>query len=186
MQPTEYIKKDKKPKPKSSVQSKHIKKNNSRTIDFNKLNSIEFRNPHILEIIGSAIVISKEVLSFTHCFEKIVIFKKDIEPFMNLNENKIENANIKFDRTLKDEKENKHDIKQEEKINQTQNKIEIENLIFSNDKNQFNSEEEKACHSQTDQIKILELNGIINDEINGHDKSNGFGIYFESNPGTSI
>jgi hypothetical protein len=186
IQPLEYIKKDKKPKPKSSLQSKHIKKKNSRAIDFNKLNSIEFRNPHILEIIGSAIVISKEVLSFSHSFEKIVIFKKDIEPFMNLQENKIENGNVKFHHTLKDENENKNDIKQEKKINQSQNHIEIENLIFSNEKNQFNSEEEKAFHSQTDQIKILELNGIINDEINGHDKSNGYGIYFESNPGTSI
>jgi hypothetical protein len=184
--PPEYIKKEKKPKLKTSVINKPIKKKNSKTIDLNKLNSKEFRNPHILEIRGSAIVISKNVLPYSDRFEKILIYKKDIEPYMNLHENKFQNGHVKIEEThnKEDEGRSKDHIGSAEKSDQYQTKIEIENLIFSTEKNEFENEEEKAFQSQESEIKILEVNGIFHDQKNVYNNSNGLGIYLENNQET--
>lgn len=130
----EYSKKEKKVKLRNKLQSSNKNKIIKNHSHFPRIsNSSEFRNPHILEIRGNAIVISKSVLNFELNYEEIIIYKKDIEPFLN-NQNFTGEKNLhSVDKPVSEDHETAKGIKSSEHLNGNGTYLSVKNDLFQQD-----------------------------------------------------
>ncbi len=121
-------------------------------------------NPHILEIRGSAIVISKSVEKYADIFDKVVILKKDIEPYLNA---KCEEEQIKLniddlplpqDQGMKMEEENSWN-------KNSATNFEIENTIFQEIVKEEFEEYEGRLENVLGVNNYKQLNGLKSPEV---------------------